>query len=125
MNSKIEVDLILKRDIELRKAKEKESKLLHQINTLKIQEDEIVSNFNRICNNYHLATQLSETYTLDSFDPSLRHHLDCICYLERNKQIQDEFKKQFKEIQLELRIKEKQYKKAKKNLSLLLEDQTL
>ena len=111
-----EVDLFVKYSTALREAKENESKLLHQINELKAQRDEIVFNYNRSSDNYHLATQLSETYTLDSFDPSLRHHIDCTCYLERNKQLLGEFQKHFKEVQLKIQSKQKLHKKAKRKL---------
>jgi hypothetical protein len=64
-----EADLILLCESDLIKEKEKASIVSQQFKTLNCQQEELISNLKGKCNQYHLATTLSETYTLD-FDPS-------------------------------------------------------
>ena len=117
MNSIQEVDLVLTCKLEFMRAKEEESILSQQLETLRSQKEEIARFYELKLNNYHLATQLSETYTLDSFDPSLRHEIDCKCYMERNELIQKEFKNELSIIQNKIATTQKLHRLAKSKLT--------
>ena len=117
MTSIEEADLVLRCESELRKAKEDVSRLSEEVNTLRTQKEEIVLYYKTLSDNYHLATQLSETYTLDSFDPSRRHDIDCTCYIETNKQLLDKFGEDYRRIGIEIGGKIKQHSEASKRLS--------
>ena len=104
MNSNSEEDLLLTLKLEYMEAREEESALSCQIKSLKSQKEETTRIFEKQKNNYHLATQVSETYTLDFFDPSLRHDADCMCYVERNEKLQTEAEIELSKIQNELEL---------------------
>ena len=111
MSSIPEVDLVLTCKINYMKAKEEESVLSYQLKTLKAQKEEILHSLEQRLDNYHLATQVSETYTL-TFDPSLRHDIDCKCYVERNKQLRKEVKNELLEMRKKILLQEKLHQKA-------------
>ena len=111
MDSISEADLVLTYKIKYIRAKEEESVTAYQLKTLKLQKEEILNSLEQRLNNYHLATQVSETYTL-TFDPSLRHDIDCKCYVERNELLREEVKDELLKMRKKILLQKKLHQDA-------------